>query len=189
MPRDGAIRLVQACRLVRKKGLGTSLEAFAKLAPRYPKMTFTIAGSGPMEPDLRGAAERLGIADRVLFAGFLDQAALRELFAKAHVFLHPSETVNGDTEGVPNGLLEAMATGLPVVATRHGGIPEAVEEGVGGLLCAERDAAGIAAAVERLAADPALYSAVAKAGAASVNDRFSREAVGRLLRGLYDAVS
>jgi glycosyltransferase involved in cell wall biosynthesis len=104
------------------------------------------------------------------------------------VFLHPSESVAGDTEGVPNGLLEAMATGLPVVATRHGGIPEAVEDGVSGLLCAERDVEGVAGAVERLLGDSALHAEIAANGAAAAREKFSRESVGESLRALYDGL-
>jgi colanic acid/amylovoran biosynthesis glycosyltransferase len=188
LPSDGAFRLVQACRLVPKQGLATSLEAFAKLAPQFPKMTFVIAGVGPIEPELRGLAARLGVEGRVHFAGFLEQPALRDLFSSAHVFLHPSETVKGDMEGIPNGLLEAMATGLPVVATRHGGIPEAVEEGVSGLLCEERDAACAAASVERLITQPSLYASIAANGSAAAHAKFSRESVGASLRALYDGV-
>jgi glycosyltransferase involved in cell wall biosynthesis len=189
LPEDGSFRLVQACRLIPKKGLATSLEAFAKLAPRYPAMTFVIAGTGPLEPELRTLAERLGVGGRVHFTGFLDQPALRDLLASAHVFLHPSETVNGDTEGIPNGLLEAMAVGLPVVTTRHGGIPEAVEDGVSGMLCAERNAGEVAAAIERLLLDSALYANVAANGSASVHAQFSRAAVGASLQALYDGIA
>jgi colanic acid/amylovoran biosynthesis glycosyltransferase len=82
-----------------------------------------------------------------------------------------------------------MATGLPVVTTRHGGIPEAVEHEVGGLLCNEGDADGIAAAVERLIGDPALYSRLSAGGAEAARARFSREAIGADLRALYDRVS
>jgi colanic acid/amylovoran biosynthesis glycosyltransferase len=189
LPADGAFHLVQASRLVPKKGLATSLAAFAQLADRYPRMTFTIAGEGPLDAALRVRTRELGVGERVRFAGFLDQAALRELFASAHVFLHPSETVSGDVEGVPNGLIEAMATGLPVVATRHGGIAEAVEDGMSGLLCAERDADGVAAAVERLIEDPALYAGIARQGSETVRAMFSRETVGARWRGLYDDVA
>ncbi len=189
LPADGAIRLVQACRLIAKKGLATSLEAFAELVPRFPRMTFVIAGTGPLEAELRARADQLGVGGRVHFAGFLEQPALRDLLTSAQFFLHPSESVNGDTEGIPNGLLEAMAMGLPVVTTRHGGIPEAVENGVSGMLCAERNAGEVAAAVERLIGDPALYANIAADGAAAARAKFSREAVGASLRRLYEGVA
>ncbi len=189
LPADGSFRLLQACRLVPKKGLGTSLAAFAALAGDFPRMTLEIAGTGPLEDELRAEAARLGMADRVTFLGFLSQSALRERFAAAHVFLHPSETVRGDVEGVPNGLLEAMATGLPVVATKHGGIPEAVEDGVSGLLCDEGDAAAVAAAVRRLIGDPAEYARIAEAGAAAARGKFSREAIGAQLGALYRGIA
>jgi colanic acid/amylovoran biosynthesis glycosyltransferase len=185
LPHDGTFRLVQACRLIPKKGLATTLRAFAKLAPKYPLMTLVLAGSGPLEADLRALAAELGVAGRVQFTGFLDQSTLRELMASSQVFLHPSETADGDVEGIPNGLLEAMASGLPVVATRHGGIPEAVEDGVSGLLCAERDADGVAAAVDRLVSDPEFYAQISANGAAGARAKFSREVVGESLRRLY----
>ncbi len=188
MPADGAIRLLQASRLVPKKGLATSLEAVAKLAEDFPGLTFTIAGAGPMEGELRALAERLGISARVTLTGFLDQSSLRERMRTAQIFLHPSETIRGDTEGVPNGLLEAMALGLPVVATRHGGIPEAIEDGVSGILCDERDADGVADAVRKLVRDPALYASIGAQGAAAANARFSRAGVGKILRELYDSL-
>lgn len=189
LPADGAFRLVQAGRLVPKKGLATSLAAFATLAARHPRATFTIAGAGPLEAELRERARALGIADRTEFAGFLPQAALRTLFARAHVFLHPSETVAGDVEGVPNALLEAMATGLPVVSTRHGGITEAVTDGVSGLLCPEGNPAAVAAAVERLLGDADLHARLARDGAAAVRAKFSRAVVGRELDALYRDVA
>jgi glycosyltransferase involved in cell wall biosynthesis len=185
LPHDGTFRLVQACRLIPKKGLATTLRAFAKLASKYPLMTLVLAGSGPLEAELRALAAELGVAGRVQFTGFLDQSTLRELMASSQVFLHPSETAGGDVEGIPNGLLEAMASGLPVVATRHGGIPEAVENGVNGLLCEERDAEGVAAAVDRLVSNPEFYAQISANGAEAARAKFSREVVGESLRRLY----
>ncbi len=148
-PVDGAWRLVQTCRLIPKKGLRTALQAFARFRDRYPKATFTIAGEGPMFGELQALAGELGIAEAVTFPGFLDQKALQALYAASHLFLHPSETTaRQDQEGVPNAMLEAMATGLPVVATQHGGIPEAVAHGESGFLVPERDPEALAAALE-----------------------------------------
>ncbi len=134
-----------------KKGIATALRAFASFAKTHPSATFTVAGEGPLDAELKEFTSTLGIAANVKFTGFLDQAALTALFAESHIFLHPSETAGGDTEGVPNAMLEAMASGMPVVATRHGGIPEVVVSGESGLLCEEVDPAGLCAALERIA--------------------------------------
>ena len=139
-PSDGAWRFVQACRLIEKKGLKTSLLAFAKFAARYPQSTFTIAGEGPLRSELEAQARELGLGDKVSFPGFVSQAQLREFFYRSHIFLHPSERgADGNQEGVPNSMLEAMASGLPVFATEHGGIPEAIEHGKSGILVREGD--------------------------------------------------
>lgn len=175
LPPDGRWQIVQACRLVPKKGLATSLRAFAIFSKTFPDAGFTIAGEGPMEEELRDLASSLGVADRVSFAGFLPQESLRQVYSRSHIFLHPSETAGGDVEGIPNSLLEAMASGLPVVATRHGGIPEVVTDDTSGLLCEERDHAAVAAALFRLAGDSGLYRRIARAGSDSIRDQFSAE--------------
>ena len=172
-PADGAWRCVQGCRLIAKKGVATSLRAFAEFARAFPRATLTIAGEGPLLQDLRALSAALAIADRVTFPGFLPQAKLRELYAASHLFLHPSELgPDGDQEGVPNSLLEAMASGLPALATRHGGIPEAVDDGETGLLVAERDHAALARGMLALAADPARCAQMGAAASAGVRQRF-----------------
>src|SRR5258708_22855412 len=104
----------------------------------------------------------LGIARDVHFVGFLSQPKLHELYANAHLFLHPSEiSPNQDQEGVPNSVLEAMATGLPVVATHHGGIPEAVDHGRTGSLVAEEDHVALANALQLIGSSPILFNPIA----------------------------
>jgi len=118
--------------------------------------------------------------------GFLPQGELRALYAESHIFLHPSElSVNGDQEGVPNAMLEAMASGLPVVATAHGGIPEAVEHGVSGLLTMERDPAALVQSLLTLARDPVRYAQMSAAAAARVAAAFDLETQARILEGHY----
>lgn len=185
-PADGAWRCVQACRLIPKKGLSTTLNAFATFTQKHPSATLTIAGEGPMLPALREQAAHFGIADRVRFTGFLSQEQLRNLYAESHLFLHPSELgPDGDQEGVPNSLLEAMAGGLPVLATTHGGIPEAVEHGTTGLLVPERDHEALAREMLALTGDSARYQQIAAAGAESVRTRFDITAQTRVLEGYY----
>ena len=125
---------------MRRRACKTSLLAFAEFAARYPQSTFTIAGEGPLRAELEAQARELGIGDKVSFPGFVSQTQLRELFYRSHIFLHPSERgADGNQEGVPNSMLEAMASGLPVFATEHGGIPEAIEHGKSGILVKEGD--------------------------------------------------
>jgi colanic acid/amylovoran biosynthesis glycosyltransferase len=185
-PADGAWKLAQASRLIEKKGLDDSLRAFAGFRARFPAATFTIAGDGPLRPQLDALARELGIADALHFAGFQTQEQLRALYTDSHIFLHPSRTTSGlDQEGVPNSMLEAMATGLPVAATLHGGIPEAVENGVAGLLTPERDPDALRDSLLALANDPARWQAMGAAAARSVRHKFERGAAIAALEGFY----
>ncbi len=172
-PVDGAWRLFQACRLVEKKGLFVTLRAFRDFSRRWPRARLTIAGEGPLEAALRETAVELEIAAQVDFVGFLPQDALRAKLYESHLFLHPSELgADGNQEGVPNSLLEAMATGLPVFATRHGGIPEAVEHGVSGWLGNEGDAEGLASALLAAAGDPSRLKSWGAAASSAVAEKF-----------------
>ena len=184
-PADGRWHIVQASRLVRKKGLATALRAFAAFRKARPLARFTIAGEGPLEADLRGLASSLGLSGSVEFCGFLSQPALVRLYESAHLFVHPSETVGGDIEGIPNSLLEAMASGLPAVATEHGGIPEVIQNGTTGFLCPEGDWQGISEALLRLAEDPGLQARIALAGAEFVSREFSAEKQIANIENLY----
>jgi colanic acid/amylovoran biosynthesis glycosyltransferase len=187
VPQDGQWRLLQACRLIPKKGIETTLRVFARFLAHYPGSRLTVAGEGPLAETLQELAEDLRIAGRVSFPGFVSQAKLRDLFYQSHFFLHPSVTPpDGDREGVPNAILEAMASGLPVIATRHGGIPEAVRDGETGLLEPEHADAALAEAMLRLASDPAEYLAMSANAARSVAADWEIQAQTRLLESLYD---
>jgi colanic acid/amylovoran biosynthesis glycosyltransferase len=183
---DGAWKFVQACRLIEKKGLRVSLRAFAKFAGRHPAATFTIAGEGPLRNELGRLAAELDVADKVFFPGFISQNQLRELLYQSHIFLHPSEVGgDGNQEGVPNSMLEAMASGLPVFATAHGGIPEAIENGRSGILVEERDEEALASALLERTADPAGLGAIARNGAETVRKHFERTGQTRQLEDYY----
>ena len=185
-PQNGEWRFVQACRLIEKKGLRTSLRAFAKFAALYPKSTITIAGEGPLLRELQELARELKIGSRVSFTGFISQEKLREIFYASHIFLHPSEIGrDGNQEGIPNSMLEAMASGLPVFATQHGGIPEAIEDGVSGVLVPERDHEALARALLDAAQDRHLLLQLAREGAAAVAAKFDQRAQVRRLEEIY----
>ena len=186
-PPDGKWRVVQACRLIPKKGVATSLRAFAIFKKDNPQGEFFIAGKGPLQPELEMLAAGLGIYKDVHFVGFLSQPKLLKLYASSHLFLHPSETSpNQDQEGVPNSVLEAMATGLPVAATRHGGIPEAVDHGRTGFLVAEEDHVGLANAMQLITRSPDLLSQMGAHARATVLERFEQDAQIDELESFYE---
>jgi len=184
-PIDGAWRILQAARLVPKKGVATSLEAFVRFHRRFPHSRFIIAGSGPEKERLETLAMTLGISQAVEFVGFLSSDQLMEEFRKAHIYLHPSELAAGDVEGIPNALLEAMATGLPPVSTQHGGIPEVIEDGFSGLLCPERSPEALAAALIRLAEEPELAAVMGKAASARAKALFSPKKQAAAVEQIY----
>ena len=185
-PPTGEWRLLQAGRLIEKKGITTTLRAFAKFRKIFPASIMTIAGEGPQFEELQALAKKLRVASAVFFAGFVSQRELRELFYSSHMFLHPSETgQDGNQEGVPNAMLEAMATGLPIFATLHGGIPEAVEQGVSGALVDECDDEALAKAMISAAQDPRRLSQMGRAAAQQVAQKFERAEQTRRLEEIY----
>lgn len=185
-PADGAWNLVQACRLLPKKGVLTSLRAFARFAQAFPKATLTIAGDGPQLPELLREAWDLGLTRRIIFAGFVNREDLRRIYGQAHFFLHPSSAArDNDIEGIPNSLLEAMATGLVCASTPHAGIPEAVRHGIDGLLIQPDDADGLADALVGVARDPAHYRSLAASAVARIRDEFSYDRQIDVLESIY----
>jgi colanic acid/amylovoran biosynthesis glycosyltransferase len=177
---------VQACRLVEKKGLDVALKAFAHFAANRPGARFTIAGEGPLREKVASLVDELGLGGRVDFAGFLSEEDLCALYHSAHVFVHPSQvTEDQNQEGIPNSMLEAMSTGLPVIATQHGGIPEAVADGRAGLLSAERDVDGLLDHMERLVTEPGLWAEMGRQASADMHENFEQSAQVRKLEDVY----
>jgi colanic acid/amylovoran biosynthesis glycosyltransferase len=186
VPKNSGWRFVQAGRLIEKKGLPVTLRAFSTFLKRHPSATLTIAGEGPLLHELQRFARELGVSDRISFTGFISQEQLREIYYRSHIFLHPSQTGrDGNQEGVPNSLLEAMATGLPVFATEHGGIPEAIENGVSGVLVPERDDEGLARALLNSAQDPGLLQRIGHAGGSAVRKEFDLQQQTQRLEEIY----
>jgi colanic acid/amylovoran biosynthesis glycosyltransferase len=186
LPDNGQWRLLQAGRLIEKKGWKTTLRAFARFRKEFAGARLTIAGEGPQLEELQSLARELQIDGAVDFVGFVSQEELRTLFYSSHIFLHPSETGrDGNQEGVPNSMLEAMAAGLPVFATRHGGIPEAVENNLSGILVNERDHRALADALIDCAKDPARLAAMGCAASESVVKNFNQTEQARLLEEIY----
>jgi len=179
-------RFVQAGRLIEKKGLPVTLRAFARFLHQHPDANLTIAGEGPLLGQLQNLTGELNINGRVSFTGFMSQEQLREIYYASHIFLHPSQRGHdGNQEGIPNSMLEAMASGLPVFATDHGGIPEVIQNGVSGVLVPEGDHEKLAAALLDAAQDPGFLSRIALNGAEIVRKNFDLRAQAQRLEEIY----
>ena len=173
--------VVAVSRLNPMKGIDDLLKAAALLEGRFDEARFVIVGDGASRRDLEEQARLLGLAGRVLFTGTrLDVAAI---LSQAAVSVAPSLS-----EGLSNVVLESMAAGVPVVATRVGGTPELLEDGVTGLLVPPCDAPALAGAIGRLLGDAALARRLGEAARARAVDRFSMEHMVRQTEGLYRAL-
>ncbi|HUP41709.1 MAG TPA: glycosyltransferase, partial [Thermoanaerobaculia bacterium] len=171
LPEDG--RLVAAVgRMVDKKGFGYLLEAAPAILDGRPDVRLVVAGGGDLLPALRERAAALGLGDRVLFPGALAHDRVLDLLAAAEVFVMPSvRDQRGNIDGLPVVVLEAMAAGVPVVATAVAGMPLAVRDGETGLLVPEKDPRALAEAVAGLLDRPETARALGRAG----RDRVARE--------------
>lgn len=148
-------RFVGVGRLVEKKGFQYAIEALARLRAGGLEAELVLVGEGLLESSLRTLAEQKGLGEFVRFTGWLNRTGLQEILHGATALVAPSvRAANGDEEGIPNVVKEAMLMRVPVIATRHGGIPELVRDGETGLLVSEADPASLAEAMRDLLLEP-----------------------------------
>jgi glycosyltransferase involved in cell wall biosynthesis len=158
-------RIVCVCRLSPKKGLDVAIRACAKLRDNNVQFTFEIAGDGPQRRTLEELIEKLNLAGQVKLLGARPNDQLTELFSRASVFLMPCvKTPDGDMDGIPVAMMEAMASEVPVVSTAISGIPELVEDGVTGRLVPDKDADALAQTLQELLGDMDKIKQLGKAG-------------------------
>jgi colanic acid/amylovoran biosynthesis glycosyltransferase len=177
-------------RFVEKKAPQLTLKAFAEVRRAEPSARLRMLGDGPLLGECRALAGELGLSDggAVEFLGAQAHERVRDEMRAARCFVqHSVEAPNGDCEGTPVGVLEAGASGLPVVSTRHAGIPDAVVEGETGFLVEEHDVAGMAAAMLRLARDPSLAAALGRNARRYIAENFSMERSDRKLWSIIES--
>ena len=181
--------IVSVGRLVEKKGFADLLAACALLRDDGHVFRCTIYGDGPLRDELRSMRDGLGLDGVVTLAGACPSAQLVPAFQGADVFvLAPVVGEDGDRDGVPNVLVEAMACGVPVVATGVGGIPELVVDGENGLLAPAHDPAGVARRVAALLGDPAQRERLGACGRSTVEARFDARVAARRMASLFGTV-
>jgi colanic acid/amylovoran biosynthesis glycosyltransferase len=191
-PRDTwvrPLRILSVGRLVEKKGFRFALEAVAQARRRGLDAELTVVGDGPLRAELTAITSGEPLAGHVRFLGWQDGTAVRRLYEESDVLLAPSVTDSvGDKEGIPVTLMEAMASGLPVISTRHSGIPELVEHGESGLLAPERDVDALASALLTLAESPMLARRLAGRARTTIERGFERRSLDERLVGMYRAL-
>jgi glycosyltransferase involved in cell wall biosynthesis len=182
---DGRSLLFSAGRLVRKKGFEYLIDAVALMPPAQRPM-LVLAGDGDLRAELEARAATAAIDESVRFLGNQTQDEVGRWLAAADVVAVPSvRDDSGNVDGLPNVVLEALASGTPLVTTAAGGIGSVVESGRTGLIVAERDPAGLAAAIGQLTASPELRSRIGEAARALVMERYGWERTARQLDGVY----
>jgi colanic acid/amylovoran biosynthesis glycosyltransferase len=185
-PRE-AVRLLSVARLVEKKGLEYAIRAVAVVAATYDDVHYDIVGDGPLRAELERLVASLGLTRSVTFHGTQNAPFVREMLDRAHVFLLPSVTAaNGDEEGTPVSLIEAQATGLPVVSTRHSGIPEIIAPMSQRFLVPERDESELAARLCDLLASPQQWPDLGTSGRRFAEQHFDRVRLDAQLVDQYD---
>jgi glycosyltransferase involved in cell wall biosynthesis len=176
--RDGTdpanpIRILSVGRVIEKKGYDDLLAALARL-PAGLHWRFIQIGGGPLEPALATEAARRGLAERIKWRGAQPQGAVLAALREADLFvLAAKRAKNGDQDGLPNVLMEALSQSLAIVATRFAAVPELIEDGVSGLLVPPADPEALGQALARLSRDPLLRERLGSAGRARLQAQFS----------------
>lgn len=197
LSKDEPLRILVAARFVEKKGIPFAIESVARLLSRGVDAELTIIGDASAVPESQAekreilrTVEDSGIQDRVALRGLQTAAELRQAYLDHHIFLSPSiHGQQGSNEGgAPVAIIEAAATGMPVVATHHCDIPSVVRHGETGLLASERDTEELASHLQALAVDPERLALMGERARLHVEREYNARRQGRRLEELYDRV-
>ena len=183
------IKILTVGRLVEKKGHEYVIQAIAKIIQKYKNLEYIIAGDGPLRNKLENLVFKLGIKSYIKFLGAVEQNETLQLYNQAHIFVLPSVTAsNGDQEGIPVVLMEAQATGLPVISTYHSGIPEVVLDGKSGFLVPEKDVDALAEKLEYLIEHPEIRPEMGRAGRTFIEEHYDINKLNQKLVKIYEDV-
>ena len=184
------IRIATTGRLVEKKGIEYAIRAVARVAQVKPEIEFNIIGDGHLKERFEQVVEELKLGDKVQILGWMNQKEIIEVLNDTHIFVAPSVTASDGNQDAPvNTLKEAMAMGLPVVSTFHGGIPELVEDGVSGFLVPEKDEFAIAQKLIYLIEHPEIWPSMGEAGRKYVEAHYDINNLNDELEQIYHQLS
>lgn len=180
--------VITIARLVEKKGINNGIRAIAEVL-KWRSVAYVIVGDGPERPRLERLIAELGVSQHVLLLGWQDGETVRSLLYEADIALLPSVRAgNGDEEGLPVSIMEAMATGLPVVSTLHSGIPELIQDGVEGFLVEERNVPALTDRLTVLLDQPERRVRMGKAARARVEQSHNQRTLNDDLLTVYRQV-
>jgi len=190
MLKENQVRVLFAGSFREKKGLPYAIRAFAKVRERYPNMELVIIGDGNMREELLDLVQDLQLVGCTRFLGYQPYSNFIEELYKAHIFLAPSVTAkDGDTEGgAPVSIIEAQATGMPVLSTYHADIPEVVLDGKSGFLVPERDIESLAQRLSYLVEHPYIWESLGRVGRRHIEQKYNLETQVDKLERIYDDV-
>jgi colanic acid/amylovoran biosynthesis glycosyltransferase len=179
-------RLAGIGRLVAKKGWSDAIQALANARALGRNICLTIAGDGPLRQQLEQLVNSLDLQDSVKLLGWCNQDEIIRLLEESHILVAPSITTHdGDQEGIPNVLKEAMAMGLPVISTWHSGIPELVNHGKTGYLVPERDVASLTQCLIELSDHPESWAKISKDARNIIEAEYEMEKINNTLVDIY----
>ena len=184
--KDGKVRLLTIARLIEKKGVQYAVQAVADVLKRYSNIEYNIVGDGPVKNTLEDLIKGLNIGNNVKLLGWRQQEEIIELMKNTDILIAPSVvSEDGDEEGIPVVLMEALAQGMPVLSTQHSGIPELVQDGESGFLVPERNVNALAEKLAYLVKHPEIWSAMGQAGREYVEKCYNIDTLNDKLVDLY----
>ncbi|MBE9129028.1 MULTISPECIES: glycosyltransferase [unclassified Coleofasciculus] len=188
-PCEGSIRIVTISRLAEKKGIEYGIRAIARLAKANRNIKYDIVGDGLLRKKLQQLIQELDVNDAIKLLGWKQQPEVIEILNRSHIFLSPNVTAkDGNQDGPPNVLKEAIAMGLPVLSTKVGAISEVVKDGISGFLVPERDIEALTEKLENLLDCPENWSEMGSAGRSYIEAHYDINELNEQLLEIYDKV-
>jgi colanic acid/amylovoran biosynthesis glycosyltransferase len=181
------IKLLTVGRFVEKKGIEYGIRAVARILKKHLNVEYNIAGDGPLKAQLEKLIEKYEVCNNIKLLGWQTQSEIMKLIQEAHVMIAPSITSSkGDQEGIPVVLMEALATGLPVIASRHSAIPELIQDKKTGFLVPERDVDALIERTEYLIEHPEMWEEIGRTGRKYVEENYDIDKLNDRLEEIYE---
>ncbi len=184
------IKILSVARLVQKKGIEYAVKAFGELNSKYRNIVYYIIGDGPLRNELEKLVDRLKLSSKIKFIGYQKRNSVLDHFRDTDIFLAPSiVSDNGDKEGTPVVILEAQAMSIPVVATRHSGIPETIIEDNSGFIIEERNIKEMVKKISFLIDNPSERKNMGQIGRSFMINNFGIDELNKKLTDIYHSLT